>query len=161
MLKLGTLLVLVIACLTVFAAADEAALSLAEYKSRLDQYSAEIQKVVEHPEHAVDFYRDVPPSFQVQTQAGVIAVSMEFMHKEMEKYLKAAPNFKTTIISQLADRIKAMRAEADSFESARDGDPRRATGSIRFSLRTNSAGCVGRPYGTSFWNAPMPGSMKN
>jgi hypothetical protein len=123
MLKLGTLLILVVAGLSGFAASDEATLSLAGYKSRLDQYSGEIQKVVEHPEHAVDFYRDVSSSFQVQTQAGVITVSMEFMHKELEKYLKAAPNFKTTLISQLADRIKAMRAEADSFDSARDGDP--------------------------------------
>jgi hypothetical protein len=48
---------------------------------------------------------------------------MEFLHKELEKYLKAAPAFKPTIISQLGDRIRAMRAEADSFEQARDEDP--------------------------------------
>jgi hypothetical protein len=122
MLKLGTLVILIVAGLTGFASGDDAPISLTEYKSRLEQYSAEIQKVVEHPEHAVDFHRSVPSSFQVQTQAGVITVSMDFLHKELEKYLTAAPNFKPTIISQLADRIKAMRAEADSFESARDGD---------------------------------------
>jgi hypothetical protein len=48
---------------------------------------------------------------------------MEFLHNELDKYLKAGPSFKPTILSQLADRIKAMRAEADSFEQARDGDP--------------------------------------
>jgi len=69
----------------------------------------------------VDFYRDVP-SFQVQTQAGTIDVSMEFLHKELEKVPEGCSQFQATIISQLADRIKAMRTEADSFEQARDGD---------------------------------------
>jgi hypothetical protein len=104
-------------------AAEEGPLSLAEYKSRLEQYSGEIRTIGEHPEHAVDFYRAVPSSFQVRTQAGVIDVSTEFLHKELDKYLKAAPNFKPTILSQLADRVKALRSEADSFEQARDGDP--------------------------------------
>lgn len=123
MTKLRVGLLFVLFSLISFASADEAPLSLADYKSRLDQYGAEIQKTVEHPGHAVDFYRDVPSSFQVQTQSGVITVSTEFLHKELEKYLKAAPAFKPTIISQLGDRIKALRAEADSFEQARDGDP--------------------------------------
>jgi hypothetical protein len=121
-MRLQTVVVFAVVSLCSFAAGDDAPLPLVEYKSRLEQYSVEIQKTVEHPEHAVDFYRDVPSSFQVQTQAGTIDVSMEFLHKELEKYLKAAPNFKPTIISQLADRIKAMRTEADSFEQARDGD---------------------------------------
>lgn len=122
MIMLRAALLVAIVVLTSFAAADEAPISLADYKSRLDQYSSEIQKTVDHPEHAVDFYRDVPNTFQVQTQAGVITVSLEFLHKELEKYLKAEPNFKPTIISQLGDRIKTMRAEANSFEQARDGD---------------------------------------
>lgn len=120
-MRLPTLVLLVVA-LSSLAAGDDSSQSLAEYKARLEQYSTEIQTIGSHPEHAVDFYRDVPSSFQVQTQAGAITVSMEFLHKELEKYLKAAPNFKPTILSQLADRLKAMRAEADSFEQARDGD---------------------------------------
>ena len=122
MMRPRALLVFVIAGLSILAAGDDAPFSLAEYKSRLEQYSGEIQKVAEHPEHAVDFYREIPSSFQVQTQAGTITVSMEFLHKELEKYLKAAPKSKPTILSQLGDRIKAMRAEADRFEQARDGD---------------------------------------
>ena len=123
MIKPRVLTLFAILSLINFAAADDAPLSLADYKSRLDQYSADIQKTVEHPEHAVDVYRGVPTSLQVQTQSGAVMVSLEFMPKELEKYLKAAPAFKPTIISQLGDRIKAMRAEADSFEQARDGDP--------------------------------------
>lgn len=122
MMRLLALVIAVIVSLIGIAAGDEAPISLADYKSRLEQYSAEIQKITEHPEHTVDFYRDVPASFQVQTQSRAITVSMEFLHKELEKYLKSAPSSKPTIISQLADRIKAMRTEADSFEQARDGD---------------------------------------
>ena len=122
MTKLHTLLIVAIVALTSFAAGDEAPISLADYKSRLDLYSAEIQKVTQHPEYAVDFYREVPTSLQVQTQSGTVTVSLEFLHKELEKYLKAAPAFKPNIISQLGDRIKAMRTEADKFEQARDGD---------------------------------------
>jgi hypothetical protein len=122
MIKLRAAMLFAIFCWSSFAAADDATLSLASYKSRLEQYSGEIQKIVEHPEYAVDFYRTVPPSLQVETQAGDITVSLKFVHKELEKYLKVAPAFKPTIISQLGDRIKAMRAEADSFEQARDSD---------------------------------------
>ena len=123
MTKLGTLFLVTIVTLAGLVAGDEAPISLADYKSRLDQYSTEIQKVTQHPEYAVDFYREVPASLQVQTQSGPVAVSLEFLHKELEKYLKAAPAFKPNIISQLGERIKAMRAEADNFEQARDGDP--------------------------------------
>jgi len=108
---------------TGFAVGDEAPLSLANYKSRLDQYSSEIQKVVEHHEYAVDFYREVPSAFQVQTQSVAITVSMEFLHKGLETFLKSAPASKPTILSQLTERIRAMRAEADGFEQARTGDP--------------------------------------
>jgi Domain of unknown function (DUF4129) len=104
-------------------AGDQAPLSLAEYKLRLEQYSTEIQTIAQHHEHAVDFNHSVPPtSFQVQTQAGVITVSVEFLHKELNEYLEAAPAQKPTILSQLADRTKAMRSEADSFEQAHGGD---------------------------------------
>jgi hypothetical protein len=106
------------------AAGDEAPLSLAEYKSRLEQYRSEVQIIAQHPEHAVDFNHSVPPTFfQVQTQAGIITVSVEFLHKELDEYLEAAPAQKATILAQLAERIKAMRNEADSFERARAGDP--------------------------------------
>jgi len=124
MMRLLAPVIVVIAFLASLAAADQAPLSLAEYKSRLGQYSAEIQKIAEHPELAVDFNHSVPPtSFQVQTQAGVITVSVEFLHKELDRYLESAPALKRTILSQLGDRIKAMRNESDGFERAREGDP--------------------------------------
>jgi hypothetical protein len=47
---------------------------------------------------------------------------MEFLHKGLVAFLKSAPASKPTILSQLAERVKAMRAEADGFEQARDGD---------------------------------------
>ncbi|MFZ0479175.1 MAG: DUF4129 domain-containing protein [Terriglobales bacterium] len=106
-----------------FAAGGETPLSLAEYKSRLEQYSAQIHKVAQHPEYAVDFHRDVPSAFQVQTQSGVFTVSMEFLHKGLETFLKSAPSSKPTILSRLDGRINAMGAEAGSFEQARGGDP--------------------------------------
>jgi hypothetical protein len=114
---------LAILTLTSFAASDEVPLSLADYKSRLDAYSGQIQRVVEHPEYAGDFYREVPSSFQVQTQSGAIDVPMEFLQQGLTAFLEAAPGSKPEILSQLADRIKQMRAEADSFERAGAGDP--------------------------------------
>jgi hypothetical protein len=113
----------VIVGLTRFATGDPASLSLPEYKARLEQYSAEIPKITEHPEHAVDLNRDVPSSFQVQTQAGGIIVSLEFLHNELGKYLTVGPAFRPAILSHLSDRLNAMRDEADRFERARDGDP--------------------------------------
>lgn len=124
MMRLLASVIVVIVCLARLAADAQAPLSLAEYKSQLEQYSAEIHKIAEHPELAVDFNHSVPPTFiQVQTQAGVITVSVEFLHKELDKYLEAAPALKPTILSQLGDRIKAMRNESEGFERAREGDP--------------------------------------
>lgn len=123
MMRLPALVLAAIVCLAGISAADDPPISLADYKARLDQYSAEIQKITEHPAYAVDFFREVPSVFQVQTQSGPITVPMDFVHKQLTKYLTAAPTFKPTIISQLGDRIKTMRTEADSFEQARDGDP--------------------------------------
>jgi hypothetical protein len=112
-----------IASVSGFAAGDELSLSLPEYKSRLEQFSAEFQKVVEHHEYAVDFYREVPSAIKVQTQAGEITVSFEFLRDGLGSYLKAAPAAKPVMLSQLAGRIQSMRTEADNFEHARAGDP--------------------------------------
>jgi hypothetical protein len=121
-IRLRAASLLVILSFTSLATGEDALLSLADYKSRLEQYSGQIQKVVEHPEYADDFYHDVPSAFQVQTRSGTIDVPMEFLHKGLVAFLKSAPASKPTILSQLAERVKAMRAEADGFEQARDGD---------------------------------------
>jgi hypothetical protein len=114
---------LVMLILTSFSAADEVPLSLDGYKSRLEQFCVQIQKVADHPDYAGDFYHDVPASIKVQTQSGDINVSMDFMRQGLTAFLKAAPGSKPTILSELADRIRQMRAEADSFERAGAGDP--------------------------------------
>ncbi len=121
-MRLTALAIIAVLSLASYGAGDVVSTSLVDYKSRLEQYSAEIHRVTEHPEYAVDFYREVPASLEVRTQSGSITVSLEFLHKELEKYLKATPAFKPTILSQLAARIKAMRTEADGFEQARAGD---------------------------------------
>ena len=100
------------------AAGDEGALSLADYKSRLHQYEEQIQKTADQPDYAGDFYRDVPPDLQVQTPSGTMAVSMEFLHKGLDNFLKSGPTAKPTLLAQMSARIKALQDEADNFEKA-------------------------------------------
>ena len=121
-LRLAILLV-VVCRVTAFAAGDETPLSLTDYKARLDQYSDELDKVVHNPGYASDFYRLVPASLPVQTQSGAITVPLAFVHESLESFLKSKPESKPLILSALAGRIKALRAEADAFELAHDGDP--------------------------------------
>jgi hypothetical protein len=123
MMRLWTACLIAVIGLTSFAAGEDVSLSLADYRSRLQDYTDQIQKVTQHPEYADDFYRDVPTSFQVQTSSGTVSVPLDFLRKALEKFLKSAPESKPTILAQLADRIKAMRTEADSFEQAHAGDP--------------------------------------
>ncbi len=105
------------------AAADEVPLPLADYKLRLERYSSQIQQTADHPEYADDFYRDVPSSFKVYTQSGIIDVPMDFLHQGLTAFLKATPASKPIILSGLANRIRQMRAESDGFDEARAGDP--------------------------------------
>jgi hypothetical protein len=114
---------LAILILTTVAAADEVPLLLEGYKSRLEQYSVQIQKVADQPDYAGDFYRDIPSSIAVQTESGNINVPMDFVRRGLTDFLQATPGSKPAILSALADRIRQMRAEADSFEQARAGDP--------------------------------------
>jgi len=125
-LRLITLLaqcLLAILILSGIAAADDATISLADYKLRLERYTSQIQQTAVHPEYAADFYRDVPSSFKVYTPPGVIDVPMDFLRQGLTAFLKATPGFKPTILSDLADRIKQMRVEADTFEQPGAGDP--------------------------------------
>jgi hypothetical protein len=122
MIRVGTTL-LVMVGLTGFAAGDQTSISFAEYKSRLQQYSAEIEEVTAHPGHATDFERDAPALLQVQTSVGDFTVSLEFLHKGLEKYVTVTGAAKPDILAQLATRIRAMRDEADAFEGAHAGDP--------------------------------------
>src|SRR5271169_3726388 len=119
---LRTAILCALVSLAGIAAGEDTPLSLAEYKSRLDQYKEQIQKVGTLPDYAVQFYSQVPPFLQVQTQSRAYAVPLEFLHEGLDNVLKAAPAAKTTILSNLETRITAMRAEADNFEQARDGD---------------------------------------
>ena len=105
------------------AVAQDTPLSLPEYKSRLDQYKDHLQKIGAQPDYAVQFYAQVPTSLQVRVQSRDFTVSQEFLHDALNNLLKAAPSAKTGILSKLESRVAAMRAEADSFEQARDGDP--------------------------------------
>jgi uncharacterized protein DUF4129 len=120
-MRLRAGLVLVIVALARFASGDPVSLSLAEYKTQLEHYTAEIRKIADHPEHAVDVNRDAPRTLPLHTPAGDVNVSLEFLHTELEKYLTVAPSFKPPILSHLSDRINAMRDEADAFGQARDG----------------------------------------
>src|SRR5271165_125187 len=106
-----------------FAAGDDTPLSLASYKSQIEQYSAQIQKVVDRPEYAVEFDRNTPSKLEVQIQPGVISVPLEFLHQGLETFLKSPPTAKPAVISQLGERIKQMRAEADGFQQGRNPDP--------------------------------------
>src|ERR1700690_189096 len=105
------------------AAGEDASPSLAEYKSRLDQYKEDIQKVSARPDYGAELYSQVPPSLRVEAQSRTFTVSLKFLHEGLDNVLKAAPAAKATILSKLEARIAAMRAEADSFGQARDGDP--------------------------------------
>jgi hypothetical protein len=123
MMRLRTACSIAIVGLASFAAGEDVSLSLADYKVRLQDYSDQVQRVTQQPEYADDFYRVVPTGFQVQTESGPIHVPLDFLHKALESFLKASPQSKPTILTQLAERIKAMRVEADGFEQARPGDP--------------------------------------
>lgn len=116
-------LLLVAGIFSGFAAADDSPLSFAEYRSRLEHYSSQLQNVEQHHEYAVDFYREIPSSVQVRTDSGEITVPCQFLRDGLETYLKATPTNKPKILSDLAERIQAMRTEADSFERAHVGDP--------------------------------------
>jgi hypothetical protein len=115
--------ILVIVGLSNLAFGNQELLSISEYNSRLEQYLSEIQKVRVSPAHAVDFNRGTPSSILIQTQAGNVDVPLEFLHKELARYLTVPRNFKVTVLSQLEERLKALRQESDQFERARDGDP--------------------------------------
>jgi hypothetical protein len=112
-----------IASVSGYAAGDGVPLSLQEYRSRLEQYKSQIQRVSQHHEYAVDFYREVPPGLQVNTAEGEITVSLGFLRDGLETYLKATPAAKTKLLSELEQRIAGMVGEAETFEGARAGDP--------------------------------------
>ena len=115
-------MLLLLVSLARFAAADESPLSLPDYKARLELYNAQIQKVVEHHEYAVEFYRELPSELQVLTPSRTMTVSLAFLRNGLESFLKSSPTVKANILEQLGARVKAMRAEADRFEQANPGD---------------------------------------
>lgn len=102
---------------------QEGSLSLGDYKARLHQFQEQIQKTTEHPEYAVDFYREVPSEIGVQTMSGTITVRFDFLQKGLSDFLKSEPNAKPTILAQLSERIQALENEADNFEKADPGNP--------------------------------------
>jgi hypothetical protein len=122
-IRLAALLLLSIFCAANFAACDQAALSLAEYRSLLQRYQQEIQATRNQPQHAAGFYREVPSSYLVKTPSANITVTFEFLRKELGRFLVASPTLKTTILSQLAERLQALQNEADNFEKPGEADP--------------------------------------
>jgi hypothetical protein len=146
-ISLRAAFLLAVIILASFAVADDGPILLADYKSRLERYASQIQQTAEHPAYADDFYGEVPSSLQIQTQSGSVHVPMDFLHQGLTAFLKATPNSKPIILSQLADRIRQMRAEADTFEQALAGDP-----STRERLnRILAAREFGRVHGPTEW----------
>ncbi len=97
---------------------DTAPLSLSEYESRLQEYRAELQDVSSRPDFAVNLRRQVPAELDVQTSSGVVAVSMDFLHKGLDTYLVTDAKFRAEILTQLSDRLTALADEAANYDRA-------------------------------------------
>lgn len=123
MTRLRIAIALLILGLTQLVLADQALLSVSDYQSTLDHYLSELQKVRASPGYAVNFNQAAPSSLRVHTAAGEVDVPLEFLHKELAKYLTVPPDHKAIVLSQLESRLKTLREESSRFELAHSGDP--------------------------------------
>jgi hypothetical protein len=92
------------------------ALSSPQYVEQLQSYENQVAELASAPQKAVALRDSLPEALTVQTARGEMAVDLTFLRDALNRYLTGTAQTRPDILANAATRLKAMRAEAQTYE---------------------------------------------
>jgi hypothetical protein len=97
-------------------ALTQPALTQQQYSEQLQRYGDQVGELSTTPQKGPALRDSIPSSVTVQTSRGDVAVDTQFLRDGLDHFLTAEPKAKAKILSDLGDRLRLMRVEADAYD---------------------------------------------
>jgi hypothetical protein len=107
------------------ATARGADLSLDEYRNQLQDLTAKVDSLRDHPEQASATVAGVPDQVTVKTDKDEITVSYRDLKNDLAAFSKTDAQKRSGMLLQIQNYLQVLRSEADAFEQAPDTEAAR------------------------------------
>jgi hypothetical protein len=105
--------------------ARAADLSLDEHRHQLQELTAKVDSLNDHPEQAAVTEAIIPDQVTVKAGKGEITVNYRDLKNDLADFSKADAQKRSAMLPQLQNYLQALRAEADAFDQGTDSEAAR------------------------------------
>lgn len=100
-------------------------LSLDEHRHQLQELTAKVDSLHDHPEQAAATGAIIPDQVAVKTGKGEVTVDYRDLKNDLAAFSKADAQKRSAMLPQLQNYLQALRAEADAFDQGTDSEAAR------------------------------------
>jgi Domain of unknown function (DUF4129) len=111
--------------LSLSAMARGAELSFDQYRQQLQELTAKVDSLRDHPEQAAATDAAIPDKVTVSDGKGQITVGYRDLKNDLAVFSKADAQKRSELLQQIQNYLQALRAEADAFEHGGDTEAAR------------------------------------
>ncbi|HEY6250575.1 MAG TPA: hypothetical protein VI685_11495, partial [Candidatus Angelobacter sp.] len=95
-----------------------AGLSVTDYRQQLQQLSARVEQLKEHPEQAMQLASDVPDSVTVNANSQEFSFSYDWLKADLKKLQQADAETRAGLLPDMEQRLQNLEQQARAFESS-------------------------------------------
>lgn len=94
----------------------ETSLSTTQYIQQLEDLSARIAEVRQHPEQAKSVEESVPGGVSISGKYGECSFSYEWLKKDLQQFEKAGPQKRNAFLDRINEKLKLLEEQANRFD---------------------------------------------
>lgn len=117
-MKRGVTILRIWFCLLTFSAAAGAGMSTSEYRQQLQQFSARVDQLGQHPEQAGQLTADVPDQVSVTADSREYTFHYDWLKTQLKQFQKADPKLRAGLLPKIQERLQALQRQAQAYEQS-------------------------------------------
>lgn len=103
-----------------FSLGSWAAISPGEYRQQLQQFSARVEQLKEHPDQAEQLTADVPDKVTVSADSREYSISYDWLKTDLKKFQQADSKTSADLLQSIQQRLKNLDQEARAYEQSQN-----------------------------------------
>ena len=104
-----------------FPVAALAGISPDQYRQQLQQFSARVDQLKEHPEQAAQLAAEVPENVTVSGNSREYSVSYDWFKRDLKKFQDAKAEDRAGILQAMQQRLQSLEQQAQAYEESVTG----------------------------------------
>src|SRR5215469_8103445 len=101
-----------------FPVAAHAGISPAEYRQQLQQFSARVEQLKEHPDQAAQLAAEVPENVTVSGNSREYSVRYDWFKQDLKKFQDAKVEDRAGILQAMQQRLQSLGQQAQAYEES-------------------------------------------